>query len=247
MRRLAVTALVLIAAAVAAAAAFGASADVPQVARSKATVKVKSCSLEDHSAVFYGRMRKLHRTKRMRMRFTLLERPAGASRFKRVHVPALAHWHKSAYGVRAYGYSQEVRGLRDGSTYRMRVRYRWYDADNKLQRSTRRTSRRCRMFVPLANLRPRVVDTRALGGGVWRYRVRVSNVGQIAADDVAVQLSVDGSVVNTETVSHLDPGESTRLGFDGPACKRRYVFQVDPAGVIPENNEGDNRTTAFCL
>jgi large subunit ribosomal protein L31 len=243
MRRLAITAPIVVAAAVTAAAAAGA----PELARSKAVVRVKSCSLADRTAIFYARMRKLHGTHQMRMRFSLLERRAGASRFKRVHAPGLSHWRKSDEGVRAYGYSQEVRGLHYGSTYRMRVRYRWYDADNRLQRSVRRTSRRCRMFVPLANLQARVVDTRSLGAGIWRYRVRVVNAGQVAADDVAVQLSVDGGLVNTETVSHLDPGEATRLGFDGPKCKRSYAFAVDPAGAIPESNEDDNGATATCL
>jgi hypothetical protein len=243
MRRFAVTVLVLIAAAVMVAAA---SAAVPLLAKPRATVRVKSCSLEDQSAVFYGRMRKLHGTRRMKMKFGLLERPAASRHFKRVHAPGLARWRRSAVGVRAYGYSQEVRGLQNGSVYRMRVRYRWYDKDNQLQRSARRTSRPCRMFVALANLHPRLVDTRGLGGGVWRYRVRVFNTGEAAADDIPVQLSVDGAIVETKTVSHLGPGESIRLAFDDTACTNRYSFRVDPDGTLPESNEADNRASASC-
>jgi CARDB len=243
MRRLAVTALIAIAAAGLAGAALGA----PELARSKAAVRVKSCSLEDRSAVFYGRMRRVRGTKRMRMKFTLLERAAGLHRFVHVAAPGLKRWRKSAEGVRAYGYSQEVRGLHGGSAYRMRVRYRWYGEDHKLLKSARRTSRVCRMYVPLSNLRPRIVDTSALGDGVWRYRVRVTNLGQVSADDVAVQLSVDGGVVNTETISHLDPGESQRLALDGPACRRKYAFLVDPHGTIAEINETDNKAAASCL
>ncbi len=243
MRRLAVTSLILVAAALMAAASLGA---VPHVARSKATVRVKSCSLVEKTAVFYGRMRKRRGTRRMRMRFGLLERAAGSHHFKRVHAPALAHWRKSAEGVRAYGYSQEVRGLNDGSTYRMRVRYRWYDKNNKLQRRARRTSRACRMFVPLPNLRLRLVDTLPLGGGVWRYRVRVSNSGQLGAGEVAVRLSVDGEAQGTKTIPALEPGESLRLAFNGSACKTRYAFNVDPDGTVPESNESDNRVFSGC-
>jgi hypothetical protein len=241
MRRLAVTALILIAAAVVATTAFG----VPVVARSKAVVRIKSCSLEDHSAVFYARMRKLHGTRRMRMRFALLERAAGESRFKRVRVPGLSRWHKSAEGVKAYGYSQEVRGLHDGSVYRMRVRYRWYDSDNQLQRSTRRTSRKCRMFVPQPNLRVHAVQLRA-GSPLWRYSALVKNAGQAEATNVAVQLRVDGDVVDTETIASLAPGESSLRTLEGPRCTNRYTFRVDPADAIAETDEGDNRAIAAC-
>jgi hypothetical protein len=216
------------------------------VARSKTAVKVRSCSIEEQRAVFYARMRRLRGTRRMKMRFTLLERPAGLLRFKRVRAPGLSRWRRSAAGVRSYGYSQAVRGLHEGSAYRMRVRYRWYDRDGDLQRSARRTSRTCRMFVPLANLRVRALEYRALGGGVWRYRARVVNVGRAAADGVAVQLAVDGGVVNTETVDRLSPGEAAFLDFDGPACQRRYVFEVDPEHGVPEANEGDNRAFVGC-
>ena len=237
MRRLAVTALILVAAAVMAAAALGA---VPELARPKATVRVKSCSLEDKTAVFYARMRKLHGTKRMRMRFSLLERAAGTRHFKRVHAPGLSRWRKSAQGVHAYGYSQEVRGLHDDSAYRMRVRYRWYDKENQLQRSARRTSKPCRMFVPLPNLRVRVVDVSS------GYVARVTNTGQASATNVGVQLRVDRGVPKTESIANLDPQETQLVAFDGPACRNKYVFRVDPADSIPETNEDDNRATRLC-
>jgi hypothetical protein len=243
MRRLVVTGLILVAAATTAAAASG---SVPLVAKSKATVKVKSCSLEEKSAVFYARMRKLHGTRRMKMRFGLLERAAGAQRFKRVRVRGLSRRHRSGEGVRAYGYSQEVRGLQGGATYRMRVRYRWYDEDGDLQRSVRRTSRSCRMFVPLANLRLRLIDRLPLGGGTWRYHVRVTNAGQAAADGVATRLFVDGAPAGSEVISHLEPGESFLIGLDGPACNTRYSIRIDPDGTVPESNESDNSASAFC-
>ena len=246
MRRLAVTALILAAAAPVAGAAPGAPAWMPLGAKAKTAVRVKSCSIQDHSAIFYARMKKLRRTWRMRMRFTLLEREPGSSRFKRVRAPGLSRWHRSAAGVRAYGYSQEVRGLHDGAAYRMRVRYRWYDADNGLQRSSRRTSRACRMFVPLANLRVRVLGAQPQGYGVWRYSGRVVNSGEVAADDVPVRLAVDGHVVDTQTVSHLEPGESADRAFDGPSCTWRFTFRVDPGWTIPETDERDNGATALC-
>jgi hypothetical protein len=243
MRRLAVIALILAAAAAVAATAYG---SLPRIPKSKASVRVKSCSLDDRSAVFYGRMRKLRRTRRMRMRFSLLERAPNTSRFKNVHAPGLSHWRKSAVGVRAYGYSQQVKGLNYGSTYRMRVRYRWYDKKNHFQRGTHRTSKSCRMFEPQANLRVQLLGTRGLGGGKWRYNVRVRNVGELAAGGVKVQLTVDGTIRGTQVVPALEPADSVRLSFDAPACKSHYSFHVDPDGTVPESNEGDNRAGADC-
>src|SRR3954453_4046181 len=243
MRRLAVTALILVAAARTAATAAGA---LPLIAKSKATVKVKSCSLEEKTAVFYARMKKLRGTRRMKLKFSLLERPAASRRFRRLHVSDLSRWHKSAVGVRAYVYSQEVRGLQGGSTYRMRVRYRWYDKDDDLQRRARRTSRPCRMFVPLANLGV-VPVSRWYARGGWHYRVRVRNNGRAAAGGIVVQLFVDQTAnAARQTVSHLEPGESKRLTLDGPKCTKRYGFRVAPDGTVPESNESDNRAPAAC-
>jgi len=244
MRRLGLTGAILVA--VAATAAATAMATPPVDARHRATVKVKSCSLDEKAAVFYARMWKLHRTRRMKMKFTLLERAAGASRFKRVPTAGLRRWRKSAEGVRAYGFRQEVRGLQGGATYRMRVRYRWYDEVGDLQRSARRMSRPCRMFMPLANLRLRLIDRYALGAGTWRYRVRVTNAGWSAADEVATRLFVDGTPAGTAVTSHLEPGESSRIALDGPACKLHYSIRVDPDGSVAESNESDNRVSALC-
>ena len=237
---MAVTALILLASAGVAGAALAA----PELARPKTAVRVKACSLEDQTAVFYARMRKVRGTKRMRMRFTLLERAAGLRTYKRVLVPGLSRWHKSAEGVRSYGYSQEVRGLHAGSTYRMRVRYRWYGAGHKLLKSARRTSRPCRMFVPLSNLRARIVDVRS--GDTWLYTARVTNTGQATADNVPVRFSVDGGVVDTQYIGHLDPGDAWHHTFNGPACEKRYAFVVDPDNAVPETNESDNRASASC-
>jgi CARDB len=241
MRRLAVTAVIALAAAGIATAASGA----PLFAKSKAVVRLKSCSIDDHDAVFYGRMRRLEGTRRMRMKFTLLERVDGALRFRPVRAQGLRRWRKSGVGVRAYGYRQAVRGLRDGSAYRMRVSYRWYDRNNRLQLASRRTSPTCRMFIPDLNLSVRIVGVRV--GNPWRYGASVINAGKVGVDGAAVRLRVDGGVIDTKTVPRLEPGAAETVVFDGPACKTRYSFLVDPDGQIPEANETDNRAANWCL
>jgi len=249
MRRLGLTALTPLVAAALTGASFGsqelATPKSPQLARPKTLVRVKSCSLEHHSAVFYARMRRVRGTARMRMRFTLLERAEGETHYTRVRVPGLSRWRKSSQGMRPFGFSQKVRGLDDGSAYRMRVRYRWYDQDNALLRASQRTSRVCRMYAPRPNLQVQILDASRYGS-TWRYRVRVVNAGEAAADGVPVQLWLDGAVAYRQTIQHLDPGEAQRRGFYGPACGHRYTAVVDPDGAISESNETDNTATAAC-
>jgi hypothetical protein len=240
MRRWHLILLTLIAAAPAGAAVAADSA------RPRAVVKLRSCSLAERSAVFHVRMRRVRGTERMGMKLTLLERPGGG-RYRRVRAPRLGRWRKSRLGVRSFRLRQRVEGLVEGSTYRMAVRYRWYDEDGERIKSARRTSRPCRQFVALPNLRVQPLGrTRTAVPGVWRYDVRVRNAGLAPAANVPVQLSVDGAVVNTIEVADLEPGEARTVRFRGPACRGRYEAEADPDGSIQESNEADNRQGAAC-
>ena len=89
-----------------------------------ASVRVLDCDREAQQAVFRGAMRRVPRTGRMAIRFTLLQRDPGES-FRRVRAPGLARWKKSRAGVRRFAHRQRVRGLSYGSDYRVRVDYRW--------------------------------------------------------------------------------------------------------------------------
>ncbi len=84
-------------------------------------------------------MRRVGGTGRMSMRFTLLQRDPG-ERFRRVRAPGLCRWQRSRYGVRRFAHRQRVRGLADGSDYRMRVDFRWYGGDGDVIRRRRLTS-----------------------------------------------------------------------------------------------------------
>jgi CARDB len=240
MRRWAIILLTLLAAAPAGAAV------VPGPARPKATVKLRSCSLEERSAVFVARMRRVRGTERMAMKFTLLERSAGG-RYRKVDAPKLGRWRRSRFGVGSFRYRQRVEGLAEGAAYRLRVRYRWYGEDGELLRSARRTSRTCRQFVALPNLKVQLLGVqRTRVPGVWRYEVRVRNAGHAPAADVPVQLSVDGAVVDTLDVPRLLPGEVRTLRFRGPACEREYEAVADPDDAIQESNETDNGQSGPC-
>jgi hypothetical protein len=240
MRRTVTIALVLAAALL----AGGASA-FPGL-RPKATVRLKECSREDHSAVFYARMRRIPGTHRMWMRFTLLERRDGSERFERVSAPGLGRWRKSKLDVPSFGYRQRVRGLTDGSAYRTLVSFRWYgEGDEPIWRARRR-SRVCRQS-DAPNLRVRVVGAEPTRfAGVVRYSVRARNAGAEDAAQVAVRLAVDGEGVGTIVVPRLSGGESQLVYFRGPPCEQQVVAKVDPEEAIEESDETDNRHAAAC-
>jgi hypothetical protein len=211
-----------------------------------ASVKVSSCSRVDHSAMFYGRMKRLAGADRMAMRFTLLQRAEHES-FAPLRAPGLGRWRKSKHAVRGFGYRQRVRGLVDGSLYRMQVDFRWYDEEGSVIRRTRRRSRTCSQAGPLPNLRVKVMDSTPTAiDGVSRYEVRVANRGTAAAQLVDVALEVDGSAVDTQTVARLDPNQKQLLTFRGPTCVNGVRATVDPGGMVRETAEHDNVQALSC-
>ena len=229
----------------AALAAAAAAAPVAGAAKLPASVKLASCSIEDASATFVGRMRQVAGSERMWLRLRLLEK--GAVGFRARKAPGLGRWRRSKPGVGAFAYRQEVRGLEAGSLYKAEVQFRWYDADGNLIQELKRRSAACRQFDALPNLTATPVAARpGAKAGVVRYRVLVTNEGSAPASGVPVRLSVDGDVVDTVIVASLAPAERRVVTFFGPACTRSVEAAADPDGVIVESSEADNAHTVGC-
>jgi CARDB len=211
-----------------------------------AFVKTVKCSVAEHEAAFYARMRDLEGSDRMAMRFTLLER-TGTEGFAPVRASGLGRWHRSRSGVAAFGYRQGVRNLLEDAVYRMKVDFRWYSSEGDLVEALHRRSPACRQYAARPNLRARVLGARGGGvRGVVRYRVRVSNEGRAAASAVPVSLTVDGDAVDTVTVGALEPGEEAVLTIRGPACRNTVKVEADPDGTIAESSEDDNTDSVAC-
>jgi CARDB protein len=209
-------------------------------------VRVLSCSPASGSAVFYGRMHSQGAGQRMSMRFALLER-RGSGPFQPVRAPRLDRWRRSRPGVAMFGYRQRVRGLSEDGVYRARVDFRWHDRDGELVRRARRRSRTCSQAGPLPNLRVQITRVRVTTvRGVFRYLVRVTNAGAAEAEEVDVRLDVDGSAVDTETVPHLQAGESTVVDFRGPGCGSSVKSTADPDATVRESSESDNSHSLSC-
>jgi hypothetical protein len=228
-------------AAVLAALSASVAAAAPQ-----ASVRVVACSVATHEAAFKARMVRIAGSRRMGVRFTLLER-TDASGFAPVKAPGLGRWRRSRAGVGAFGYRQAVKGLPANAIHRMRVDFRWYGADGKVLSQTRRRSQPCRQFEALPNLGVAIVGSaKTTVQGVRRYRVQVVNAGRAAVSGAAVRFWVDGSVLDTVTVSPLAVGQQRLVGFRGPACAGSVRAAADPDGVIVESSEQDNWQELGC-
>jgi hypothetical protein len=226
----------LLIAALAAAALPAAAGAAP----APASVKLVECSFDEHSAAFYARMHQVPGSTRMALRFTLLEE-TGADAVTRVKVPGLRRWRFSKAGVKAFAYRQGFRNLPENASHRVRVEFRWYDANGKEVERARRRSSRCNQFVELPNLVARIVAILPTEvAGVLRYEATVRNSGKAAATGVPVRLTVDGKVVDTVTIASLDPGEQRSVAIRGPQCHSLVRLEADPEQAIAESSDADN-------
>jgi len=204
-----------------------------------------SCSVEEHAAAFYARMKLVDGAERMALRFTLLKR-TGMEGDKIVKAPALRRWHWSNAGVVSLRYRQGVRNLEANATYRAKVDYRWYSSAGAEVLRAQRRSARCRQFVTLPNLVAKLtrVDP-AKVPGVRRYESQVSNTGGASVTAVPLRLTVDGDVVDTVSLS-LGPHETRTVVIRGPECKRLARVEADPERTIAETSDADNAHELTC-
>jgi hypothetical protein len=235
-RALLITALV--------AAALAALPALSSAQQLRTSVRVVECSIEQHQAAFRGSMQGIEGSARMAMRFTLLER-TDSDGFKPLRAPGLGRWRRAQPGVVSFGYRQVVKALPANAVYKMRVDFRWYGADGSVLAQVQRTSPSCRQFSALPNLHVEVLGaTTTRVEGVVRYAVLIANAGR-AAVIVPVELSVDGDVIDTASVT-LAPGEERRIGFRGPTCTSGVTAAADPDGTIVESSESDNVDDVPC-
>jgi hypothetical protein len=238
MRFRLLTAALTTAALVAAASAAGAGGP-------PASVRLVSCSVEEHSAAFSARMKLVDGADRMALRFTLLER-TGVEGDRAVKAPALRRWHRSKPGVVSMRYRQGVRNLAANATYRAKVDYRWYSSSGAEVLRAQRRSARCRQFVTLPNL---VAKLTHVGpgkvAGVMRYESQVSNAGGATVAAVPLRLTVDGDVVDTVSMS-LGPHETRTVVIRGPECRTLARVEADPEKTIAETSETDNAHELTC-
>jgi CARDB protein len=219
-------------------------------AESHAGVHVTKCKTgsraKDRSATYKAWMNSVPGSERMAMRFKLMVHEPGKDGAQSVASSKLAVWHKSHAGVSRYVYSQTVKKLKRGSSYRMRVKFRWYDADGKVIKRATRQSSACVQDGVRPNLIVSAVSV--LPGpapGTAIYGVSVENTGEAAAEGFSVGMFVDGALADSRTIDGLGPGESATVDLNGPTCSRlRAVADLEQA--VAETNEDDNVLVSRC-
>jgi CARDB protein len=199
------------------------------------------------TATFTASMPAISGTTRMWIRFDLLQRAPGDDDYTIVRVPAWGRWERSRPDRTAFIYTKKVRGLRPGS-YRARVRFRWY-ADDRLQRTTQRTTRTCRQPDRRPNLTAGALTaTEGIGPGTATYLLDVTNDGRDAAAAFDVGLEVGGAQQPPAHVDGLAAGESRVVSIAGPRCAPGTTvrFVLDPGGAVDESDEGDDVADRAC-
>jgi len=201
------------------------------------------------AAVFTARMPAVDGTERMWMRFDLLQRTPDAAEYAPVKLAAWGVWQRSEPGRTAFIYTKRVRGLRAPGSYRARVRFRWYDADGRLQRTATRTTRTCRQPDPRPNLTAGAVTLAGgLGAASATYLLDVSNEGRGAARPFAVAIAVAGVPQPPVTVDGLAAGARTVVSVTGPRCAPGSTvrFVLDPDAAVAESDESDDIVDRPC-
>jgi len=242
--------LLILAAALALAGAFAASAQARPPARALLIACERSLEEAERASVFEGQMRALPGAARMQMRFTLEASTPERRRWTRVAAPGFGTWVGSAPGTARYRYTKRVEHLLAPASYRVRVSFRWLDAAGAVVEQARRYSAPCQQPDPRADLIVRSVAVEQLGGdsGRRRYVAYVRNTGRTAAEPSLLSLTVGGVVLPARPVLALEPGEGAYVGVEGPACEpgTEIVADADADQSVDESDETDNRFIRGC-
>jgi hypothetical protein len=200
-------------------------------------------------AVFTGSMPAIAGTRRMAMRFDLMERRRGSRRWRRLRTPKWGRWERSTEpGAAGFIYTKRVERLKQAARYRAVVRFRWMDGTGRVQRERRRVTSSCVQPSQRPDLR---VEAVGIAPGpderTRRYLVTVVNEGHTPARAFTLGAVVGGEDL-VRDVPALAPGDRTTVELTGPRCERggRISVQVDVRRVVRESDETDNRSIRPC-
>jgi len=198
-------------------------------------------------AVFSAQMGSIPGSKRMLVRFDLLERLPGGG-FRRVQAPGLGVWRSSVPGVDIFRYRKQVANLPAPGSYRALVRFRWLDANGKVIAGATRRTRTCKQPDLRPDLSVGTVTAQPAADGRARYTVLVRNEGRTASSVFSVGFAVGDQTQPTQAVQSLVPGEGRVLTFAAPRCSRSAPVRVtvDPDLAVDEADETNNTRTVVC-
>ena len=203
----------------------------------------------DRSATFTAGMRAVAGTRRMWMRFQLLQRTPPGTAFLPVRVDTWGRWQRSEPGRPGFIYTKRVEGLLAPAAYRAVVRFRWYGRGGRLLRSARRVTRACRQPDPRPNLRAgRLIAEAAPEPGAAIYRLVVANDGRGPAGPFDVVLTANELPQPPARLGGPAPGGAEVAAIVGPRCAAGSTVRIelDAASEVDEADEHDNVVDRPC-
>jgi hypothetical protein len=243
MRRIVITAALLVAA-LAPATASAAPAGAAKLVGCQSALDPAG-----RLAAFEGRMRTARGAARLQMRFTLQARSTERPRWHSLPAAGFGRWLTSDPGVGRYVYTKRVVALDAPASYRTIVRFRWLASDGRRLAGDRATSPVCRQHDLRANLRPLGIEARPGADAEHaRYVVPVANRGHTDAGPFDVVVSVEGTTLTPARAPELAAGETALVEVEGPPCAdgQMLTVDVDPTGAVDERSEADNRLSVAC-
>lgn len=193
-------------------------------------------------------MRAIKGTKRMGIRFDLVEHRPGKAGYSAVHAPSFGVWLLSNKSTVPFNYIRRINGLDSPATYRVVVGYRWYGKHGKVLKTISHITQACRQSDLRPDLRIKLIRVQHGRKGHDRYAVVVRNAGATAAHAFVLRLSFPGGEVTLWDLSGLASGASARRVLSGaPACSAGApTATADSGAAVDEANESNNSRVATC-
>jgi hypothetical protein len=231
-------------------AASAQAADKVVVLAAKTTTCTTGGDDASRAAAFTGSMPAAAQTKRMQMRFVLVQRVGAGPKglFKKIAVPGWGGWEKSDPGRQGFVFTKRVEALTGPAAYRAAITFRWFDAKGRVQRTTTRTSPPCEQPDPRPDLVLGGVDAAATGKGTAAYTVSIGNEGHSDAAPFAVTITVDGAVSAPITVGPIAAGDRLTGTLTAPRCTpgSTITVTVDVGNAVDESVEDDDAVQRPC-
>jgi hypothetical protein len=202
-------------------------------------------------------MRPLAATRRLAVRFDLLERTPDSAAATVVHAQGLGVWitpTDPTLGQRpgdVWRVNKSVLNLDAPARYAFRVTYRWTGLHGELLGTAIKYSRTCRQRELRPDLLVQSITVSAISGHLQNdlYTAVIANQGLTPAGPFEVLFAPgDASVPITRTVQLLRPSASKRIEFVGPACDADSppTVTVDATDEVNDFNRANNVMTAVC-
>ncbi|MET0601573.1 MAG: CARDB domain-containing protein [Baekduia sp.] len=229
--------------------AASASADKVTLA-AKATTCTTGADDASRAAAFTGAMPAAAETKRMQMRFALLQRKGTGPKgiFKKLAVPGWGGWVKSDPDRQGFVFTKRVEALRAPAGYRAVITFRWLDGKGHVQRTATRTTPVCEQPDPRPDLVLSGVDATAAGKSTAAYTVSIGNEGHSDAVPFAVTVTVDGTVSDPVTLGPIAAGGRLTGTLAAPKCApgSMILVTIDVANTVAESVESDDAVQRPC-